>query len=132
MPHFLCQTEKYQTPIFFSVFCLDFRAVVRTDSMDLEICAKKILENHAQKSTSKNMHDASKIVPYGLYGPAINVVVFSSIFVPSLLLSFSSICVLQNFSSYSGKMETLSLLSLSSLFSLQSAKVRQNVFPMPL
>ena len=93
-------------------------------------CLIFFLENRAQKSTSKIVLAASKTIPYGLYGPAINVVVFTLIFVPSLLLSFPLICVLQFFFSCSGKMETFSLLSLSSLFSLQSTKVRQNAFPM--
>ena len=118
-------SSKNQTLIFF-VFFLDFCATVRTiqknctdrmDYTDLEIHAQIFfLENCTQKS-------ALKIIPYG---PTINAVVFSLIFVPSLLLSFPSICKLQIFSSCSGKMETFSLLSLSALFSLQSAKVRQN------
>ena len=65
---------------------------------------------------SKIVSAALKTVLYGLYGLAINAVVYSLIFMPSLLLSFPSICVLQNFSSCSGKME-LSLFSLSALSS---------------
>ena len=87
-----------------------------TDMMTVQtlksVPMEKILKNRAQKFALKNMPAASKTV---LYGPTINVVVFFSIFMPSLLLSFPSICVLQNFSSCSRKMETFSLLSQLSL-----------------
>ena len=79
---------------------------------------KKILENRTQKYASKIMSPVLKTV---LYGPTINVVVLSSIFVPSLLLSFPSICVLQNFSfaQEKWKLSLFSLSALSSHFNLQ-------------
>ena len=136
LPRFLCQTEKIKQ-IFLCFFprfpcrCTDYTdCTIRTDYTDLEICAQeKNIENRAQKSASKIVHAASKTIPYGLYGPAINAAVFSSISVPSLVLSFPLIFVLQNFSSCSRKIKNFSLLSLSSLFSLQSAKVRKMAFP---
>ena len=119
LPRFSCQTGKIKLR-FSSCFLPRFPCCYT----DLEIHAQeKNLENRAQKSASKIVLDVLKTV---LYGQAINASVLSSIFVPSLLLSFPSICVLQfifSFSEKNGK-----FLSQRSP-SLQSAKVSEMAFP---
>ena len=86
---------------FFSVFCLNFCAIVRTNCMDPEICAQFFLENCAQKFASKTMmyflpwdlYCCTEFVTYGLYGPTINDAVPCLDFHPLLLLFPSLKCV---------------------------------------
>ena len=116
LSRFVCRVAKIKTLIFFlfsaSIFMPLYRKTIRTVRTSKSVLSF-FLENYAQKSTSKIMPTA--------YGPAINVVVFSSIFMPSLLLSFPSICVLQIFplAQEKWKLSLFSFSALSSHFNLQ-------------
>ena len=120
LSRFVCRATKIELR-FFSCFLPRFSCHRRIVWASKFVSPQKILKNHAQKPISKT-------VPYKLYGPAINAVVFTLIYVPSLLLSFPSICVLQNFFSCSRKMETFSLLSLLTSICKSEAKCLSHAF----